>query len=413
MNPLPAWAELEVLRDQYGDGFWLLDPDTIATNVDAFRRAFTEAGWPRTDLAWSFKTLWAPPAVRAALDVGCRAEVVSRDEYELALRLGADPRSIIVNGPLTSYDDLKQATSVGAQVHLDSLAQVEDLLAVCVEIPEQQYSVGLRVNSDLALGPRGRFGIDADAPDGGDLRQAYLLLSAQPNVRVVGLHMHLAGARTAESFARRAARLIELSDALWGDLAPDFLDIGGGFAGAVPQSLAEQLGYQPPTPSEYAHAVVPLLLARWPEGGPLLIIEPGVALAADSMRFAARVMLTKSIGGVSHAIVAGSTQTAKPARHRFELPLSVVRADDAYRPPRHTVVSGWTCQEDDILALDLAEPVEADDWVVIDNCGAYTFVLASRFIRGIPALLVRGPDGWECGRRADTVDDWLEGFTAP
>lgn len=412
MTPLPTWAELEGLRRDQGDGFWLLDPDTIRGNVESFRQAFAAAGWARTDVAWSFKTLWAPPAVRAALAAGCRAEVVSRDEYELALRLGADPRSIIVNGPLTNHDDLDRATGDGAQVHLDSLAQVDDLLALSAEHPERVFSVGLRVNSDLGLGPRGRFGIDADGPDFGDLRQAYLLLTHRSNVRVAGLHVHLAGARDAESFRRRAARLIELSDALWGDLTPDFLDLGGGFAGAVPDSLAEQLGYRPPSPSEYADAVVPLLAARWPLDGPRLIVEPGVALAADSMRFAARVMLTKLIGGVSHAIVAGSTQTVKPARHRFELPLTVVRHDDSPRPARHTVVSGWTCQEDDILAHDLAEPVEAADWVVIDNCGAYTFVLASRFIRGIPALLVRGPGGWERGRRADTVDDWLEGFAA-
>jgi hypothetical protein len=64
--------------------------------------------------------------------------------------------------------------------------------------------------------------------------------------------------------------------------------------------------------------------------------------------------------------------------------------------------------EDDILSRGCRLKLERGDWLVFDNCGAYTFVLNPRFIRGTPAVLAREPDGrWAASRRADTVQAWL------
>ena len=133
-----------------------------------------------------------------------------------------------------------------------------------------------------------------------------------------------------------------------------------------------------------------------------------MALAADAMKFAARVGATKTIAGVRHAIVTASVYTVKPTLHRLDMPFRAVRADGRSPDEAPTVVSGWTCMEEDVLSRGARLKLERGDWLVFDNCGAYTFVLSPRFIRGTPAVLVRGADGrWTVSRPADTGQEWL------
>ena len=405
---LPSWHELEALAKHHGDGFWLLDLDRFRANAADFRDAFVTAGWPDTQLAWSFKTLWAPPVVRASIEMGGLAEVVSAVEYDLALALGIDPELIVVNGPLKTVADLSRATALGSRIHLDGPDEVADLLALADRHPGRRFRVGLRVNLDLGLPQRSRFGLDSGS---NDLRAAFAELSAHPRVEVDGLQVHLGGARAPELYTHRAERLVDLADDLWAvGSGPAHLDLGGGFTGTIPEALWRQLGYAPWTPAAYAKAIVPVLRRRWPAGGPALLLEPGMALAADAMRFAARVGATKIIAGVHHAIVGASVYAVKPTLHRFDLPLHAIRRDGRPVPAGHTMVSGWTCMEGDILARDCGLELARGDWVVLDNCGAYTFVLSSRFVRGTPAIIQRKGDDWHTVRRADTAADWLATF---
>ena len=401
-----TWEHLESLAAEHGDGFWLLDLERVRSNLVGFVTAFVQAGWRDTSAAWSFKTLWLPAAVRAAWNAGALSEVVSRHEYHLALALGADPASIIFNGPLKTRQDLDDACGRGARVHLDGPDEVADLLALAHVHPARSFRVGLRANVDFGQPVRGRFGIDAES---GELQRAFRELAAQPNVTVNALHVHSSAARQPASYTRRIERLIDLVRELWPDgSAPEYLDIGGGFSGSMPESLAKQMGSVPPSPDEYAAAIVPGLLRQWPRGGPRLIVEPGMALVADAMRFAARVGATKTIAGVRHAIVTASVHTLKPTLHRMDMPFEVVRADGTSPSDAPTVVSGWTCMEDDVLSRGCPLKLERGDWLVFDNCGAYTFVLNPRFIRGTPAVLAREPDGrWAASRPADTVQAWL------
>ena len=411
-DQIASWSELESLATQHGDGFWLLDLERFRRNLDEFLGAFVQAGWARTINGWSLKTSWLPPVVHAAMNAGALCEVVSRHEYDLALALGASHVSIIYNGPLKTRQDLDFACSSGARVNLDGPDEVADLkwLARCRR--DHSFRVGLRANIEIGEAARGRFGLDAES---GDLQRAFRELVAEPNVVVSGLHVHISGARGVDAFARRIERLVQLANEMWPDGAsPDYLDIGGGFSGAMPESLSRQMPSPPTSPQAYAAAIVPTLLRRWPHGGPQLIVEPGMALAADTMQYAARVGATKTIAGLLHAIVTASVYTVKPTLHAMDMPLQVVRQDGSPPVEGATVVSGWTCMESDVLSRNCGFRLERGDWLLFDNCGAYTFVLSPRFVRGTPAVLMRGAAGeWTALRPADSVQDWLDPFMEP
>ena len=388
----------------------MLDLDRFRRNLDEFLDEFVRAGWPDTVAAWSFKTSWMPPLVRTAMSAGALAEVVSRHEYDLALALGADAGSIVYNGPLKARWDLDRACGNGSLVHLDGPGEVADLRSLAHDHPERTFRVGLRANVEIGHARRGRFGLDAES---GDLQHAFRALVGEPNIAVNALHLHVSRARDADAYTRRAQRLVQLVDELWPDGSrPDYLDIGGGFRGAMPESLSRQMSSPPASPRDYAAAIVPTLRRRWPQGGPRLMLEPGMALAADTMQFAARVGATKTIAGLRHAIVTASIYTVKPTLHGMDMPFQVVCADNTSPAAGPTIVSGWTCMEDDVLSRSCPFELQRGDWLLFDNCGAYTFVLNPRFVRGTPAVLVRGPAGdWAVARPADTVRSWLEPFS--
>ena len=191
----------------------------------------------------------------------------------------------------------------------------------------------------------------------------------------------------------------------------EYMDIGGGFCGSMPVELAAQMPFAPPSFDEYATAIAGEFLSHWPMSGPRLILEPGVALAADTTWFAAKVLAIKTIGGQRHAITSASAYTVKPMQHAMDMPFvhvpsnpSAVQQVDSSNA---TVVSGYTCMESDILHRRCTAPLQRGDWLLFPNCGAYTHVLTPRFIRATPATLLLNGSVLRPCMRAERVGDWL------
>ncbi|MEW5834104.1 MAG: alanine racemase [Pseudomonadota bacterium] len=410
MACLPDHRVLNEASESHGEGFWIVSLDRVRRNINSFKDAFREAGVPAVELGWSVKTQWWPEVLKVAFGEGASAEVVSAHEMHLALRLGADPTTLIFNGVGKSIHDIERALTFGARVHLDSEDEVDDLIRLATDHPDRAYRVGLRANVDLGVGQRGRFGLDAES---GQLQAAFQRLNALPNVDVVSLHIHASGARAVKNFRARMEALVDLTDQLWQPgSAPAYLDIGGGFCGEVPDELARQMTGPFPSINEYASAIAEVYLRRWPEGGPTLVMEPGVALAADIAWFAAKVLAIKLVAGERHAVTSASVFTVKPMRHPYDMPFIHVPAERSTASggdnSASTVVSGYTCMEMDILHRNAPASLDRGDWLLFSNCGAYANVLTPRFIRSIPAVLRIEGGTLKPSMRAEDVDDWLQ-----
>ena len=82
-------------------------------------------------------------------DCGAYSEVVSRLEYDLAIKIGIDPRKIIFNGPLKSQEDIHYALNNDSKVNLDSIYEIDFVKEYCDRNPQKQIKIGLRVNFDI------------------------------------------------------------------------------------------------------------------------------------------------------------------------------------------------------------------------------------------------------------------------
>lgn len=401
---------LRRLHAAHGPSFHLFNEARLISNVAELLSAF-RAIYPKVGIGHSYKTNYVPAVARAMAAAGAVPEVVSSMEYALALRLGAAPTSIIVNGPVKRQDLLEQALPLGSLVNVDSLQEVDRVLAVADAHPDRTLRTGLRVNFPLAGLERSRFGLDAT---GADLREAMARLRTRANIVVEGLHCHLGGDRSAASYSTRAAQLIDLADVLFPAAPPAWLDIGGGFAGGMPDELRAQFKVPPPRYVDYAAAVAPVLLDRYGSGpdAPLLILEPGMGLLSDTFEFVSRVEATKCVDGRHHAIIAGSIYNVKPTLNKFDLPVDVVHATPSAGSERNWIVSGATCMEIDILHSGLQTDLSVGDDLVFLNTGAYTVVLQPPFIIPAPAIITVHADlRTTLARRAETLDDLMRTYT--
>ena len=106
-----SWEQLDAIERQHGDAFYLIDLEAFRGCSHELRDAF-RGYYRNTQLAYSYKTNYMPRFCRLVNDWGGYAEVVSRMEYEMALRAGVAAERIIFNGPYKSPADLKTEEGV-------------------------------------------------------------------------------------------------------------------------------------------------------------------------------------------------------------------------------------------------------------------------------------------------------------
>lgn len=412
MNQHTEYAELS---ERFGSSFYLVDPSRFRDNLARLRTAF-QRYYPRTALAYSYKTNYLPLFCQIARDSGAYAEVVSPLEYEMAVRLGNPPNRIIFNGPVKPIESISEALAKGSIVHLDSVEEYEQVERLARDDRSRRFRIGLRCESDQRPEAESRFGIQTR---NGDLDSVFNRAGAIGNLEVNSLHLHSSRPRTAASFATRAEHLIEIWRQYGKKGTISTLDLGGGLYGSVPKDLASQLATAPPSYAEYAEAVGPLIARAFAEveRPPELVLEPGVGVVGDAVSFVCRVESVKVGDNRNIANSTGSVQNIRPGKSLINSPMRVVRQDPsraaASRVPFD--VGGFTCLEDDYLYHGYPEELSIGDYLRFDNVGAYSISFKPQFIRGAPAILYQDrPDGeWLLARRRETVDDIFATFMIP
>ncbi|WP_339375685.1 hypothetical protein [Calothrix sp. NIES-2098] len=402
-----TWQTLQNLEQEYGDSFFILDLRQFENNYKDFLESF-RAIYPNTNIGYSYKTNYIPKLCQTVHSMGGYAEVVSQMEYDLAIAIGVPASRIIFNGPLKQQQDIENAILAGSTVNLDCLEEVEIVTALAQRLPEKQIAVGLRCNFDIGEHRISRFGFDVAA---GELDRAFKRLTEFQNCTVDGLHCHIStSSRSTESYARRTQKILELTDYYFQDKQPRFIDIGGGFFGKMTEDLRSQFDFYIPNYQEYAAAVAPQLKSRYPgNSGPELIIEPGVAIVSDVLKFAAKVVGLKTVRSRQIALVVGSIHNVKPTGTDKTLSFKIYQNDENNNKKLVGTVDivGYTCMEHDCLYKEYSGEIAIGDYVVFENIGAYTVVFKPPFIRPNPPIISYDSilDDYSLIRRRETSQD--------
>ena len=365
---------------------FIFDEHEFSRGTTGFREALQKQ-FKSHAIGYSVKTNSLPYALTEARKNGCYAEVVSHDEYQLALLCGYAPAEIIYNGPMKSKETFIDAVVNGAVVNIETKRELDWLK----ELPVDRHCrVGIRLNINIShVSPddadgdddNSRFGFSDESDE---FREAVEYIRSLPNVELSGLHIH----RTAHS---RSIRFYENSVGYAAsvinkyNLKLDYLDVGGGYFGIFPNK---------PTFADYAKAIADALEKKG-VNGLKIIVEPGNALTASAFKFLSEVIDSKRVDEKTLFLTTdGSRNDVDPFFHKTDY-LKEILYSDSDRPTEPTqVIAGCTCLEYDRLFTLHGQPrLRPGDRILYNNVGAYTMCLSPLFIRLFPCVYAKKQDG--------------------
>jgi diaminopimelate decarboxylase len=393
-----------------GDAFYLLDSEKFGQNFDEFLSVFT-AIYPKTNIGYSYKTNYTPKLCKIINQKGGYAEVVSEMEYDLAIKVGIDPKMVIVNGPYKTKQALEKFLLDGSIVNLDSYTEVESLKEIAQSYPDKQFSVGLRCNFEINDTSISRFGFDVENDD---FNFVFAEINDIDNVAIDGIHCHFPN-RDLQSYAHRADKILELAQMLF-PIPPKYIDIGGGFFGKMDASLKAQFD----TPIVEYEAYASLIAAKFKEAyqeysnneKPTLLLEPGSAIVANTMYFVAKVIDVKEVRGRSIATSSGSKFNMGLLTSAINMPMDIYSSNSAQSQYEEIDIVGFTCIESDCLYKGYKGKIGLGDYLVFSNVGSYSIVFKPQFIMpNVPIIEYRETIGtYEIIKRQETMNDVFSTF---
>lgn len=135
-----------------------------------------------------------------------------------------------------------------------------------------------------------------------------------------------------------------------------------------------------------------------------------MSVAASSMSYLARVHDIKHRDDRRIAQTDGTMFHVRQNMAGFNLPFYVVTRNTAQLPTDEMVhFSGASCMESDLLkCCTTKQMIEEGDYIVIDNVGAYTFVMASSFIQYLPYVAAINDNAVKMLRKSRDFDNFIE-----
>ena len=359
--------------------YFLIHQDLLQKNIDSFAQGMN-ASWSRSRLGYSVKTNSLPWLLSYIRKNGGSAEVVSDEEYDLALLCGFSPEEIIFNGPIKGKDKFFFAIDHGSYVNIDS----ENEIRWIEEYGRPVFNLGIRVNvppevfdpKDIEYTDKGfRFGFSVE---NGALEDALKRISGTQEIRTIGIHLHCNSiTRSKEvyrSIAKYAVALIERFD-----LEPRYIDVGGGFFGGVPGKTSIQ---------EYFEIISTELRKTPLTRNSLLIAEPGSAIIGSVIDLHTSVLDVKDTNKARIVTTDGGRSYIDPQWFRTHYMYSIHAGSDEIFGGNQ-IICGYTCMDHDrIMEIENGKKLRVGDEIIYHRVGAYTVTFGGLFIKYLPEVYV-------------------------
>ncbi|MBZ0180920.1 MAG: diaminopimelate decarboxylase [Melioribacteraceae bacterium] len=336
-------------------------------------------------------------------DLGAGIDVNSAGELFRALKIGADPKRLILTGVGKTKDEIKMGLENDVLlIKAESPAEIYTINKIAEEL-NVKARVAIRVNPnvDPQTHPyittglvQSKFGIPAK-----EAIELYIEASKMKNIQLTGIDMHIGSQITkvspfVDSVKKLAEVYFELKEL---GIELDHFDIGGGM-GVV---------YKDENPfaiEELAENLIPIFKELNCE----IMFEPGRYLTANGGILATEVIYTKSNNEKNFIVVDGAmTDVLRPsiygAYHNIQ-PAKIKGANDIVAD-----IVGPVCETGDFLAKDREiQKSESGDVLAVMTAGAYGMVMSSNYnARRRPPEIVVDKNKFYVTRSRETYEHLL------
>ncbi|TWT80711.1 Diaminopimelate decarboxylase [Planctomycetes bacterium CA13] len=352
---------------------------------------------------------------------GVVVDAVSAGEVRRAMMAGYSPdpakHEIVYTADIFDHESLDLAVEHSLHVNCGSPDMIGQL-----GVRRPGAEITLRINPGFGHGHSQKTNTGGEQSKHGIWHEQVddcLLRADHDGMMITGLHMHIgsgtdlehlsAVCESMEKVAMKVGRTLRTISAGGGLPVPyksdeSYVDLDEYFAlwDATRNRLSETFGHRVD-----------------------LEIEPGRYLSAESGFLIAEVRSIKKVGKNLFALVdAGFNDLARPVMYGSHHPISVCGAtsDVSSREPVEVIIGGPLCESGDIFTQREGGFVESrplpmpfiGDYIVIENAGAYGFVMSSNYnskTRAPEVLIENGQP--KLIRQRETFDDLVRGEVIP
>ncbi|MBZ0198900.1 MAG: diaminopimelate decarboxylase [Ignavibacteriaceae bacterium] len=350
-----------------------------------FTDAFKEV---KHTIFYASKSNFNLSVIKTFTDLGSGVDVNSEGELYRALKVGVNPKKIILTGVGKSANEIK----LGLELDLLMIkAESEEEIYLINEIAAslgKVARVAIRVNPDvnaqthpyISTGlAENKFGIDTEA--------AYTLYKKQnelKNIKFTGIDMHIGSQITKiEPFVEATTKLADLFLKLKAEgINLEHFDMGGGIGVRYENEKTFSV-------KKLAEAIMPILKKLDCE----IFFEPGRYLTANGGILAAKVLYTKKNHDKNFIVTdTAMTDLLRPSIYRAYHHVQPVKLEIG----RNNIIAdivGPVCESGDFLAKD-REILSSNpgELLAVFSAGAYGMTMASNYNarRRAPEVLVSG-----------------------
>lgn len=384
--------------------YFMIKENELSKNISQFKEALKKE-WSNSQLSYSVKTNSLPWLLNYMNENDVMAEVVSDEEYLLARKCGYNDDRIVFNGPIKGNEILVEAINGGAFVNIDSKNDINVIKKSDI-LPNSKLGVRVNLNpeyfnpEDIGYEEDGfRFGFSYES---GELKEVIEIIKKHNSN--FGLHLHCNSVtRSIEVYrciARYVSKIIEKYK-----LKPQYIDIGGGFFGGVPNK---------PTAIDYIKAIKEEFQEVVNIDKTKLIIEPGSAIIGSVVDLYTSVIDVKDTYKSRIVTTDGSRIHIDPLWIKKGYMYSIKSKGDIYSHKQ--IICGYTCMDHDrLMSIENEPELSIGDKIIYHRVGAYSMTFGGPFIRYFPDVYVERENsikkvrerfGIEDYYRMHSINDW-------
>ena len=357
-----------------------------------------EKHWNNYIIGYSYKTNALPWIIKHFDSLGCYAETVSEDEYNLAKLVGIEKDKIIYNGPIKTKETFIEALQNNCIVNIDSQREIYWL----DEIEEEHRTVGIRINFDIEkMCPGqsqcpidgGRFGF---CYENGEFAKALDILRKK-KVKIAGIHFHTSSKSRGLDIYRAIAKLACRIQKEF-ELTLEYIDIGGGFFGGLSNK---------PQFDEYFAMMESILLECFTKEKTKIIVEPGMAVIGAPISYVTTVVYVKDTEYNRFVFTDGTRTSIDPLMTKSSYFHSFRLQEETKIHPKQ-IICGYTCMEHDrLFEVKNGQTLKIGDQIIYDKVGAYTMCLTPLFIKYFPDVYVEENNKLSLVRKAWKPEQYI------
>jgi len=389
------------LTEKFGTPLYVYSYHTLISHFLKLEQAFKSI---HPLVCYSVKANSNLAILRALVDKGAGLDIVSGGELYRALKAGCNPKKIVYASVGKTDKEIENAIRKDILFfNVESLPELESINRLAGKL-DKTANIAIRINPDVEPKTHkyittgkltNKFGIDLKSA-----RQILLMRRAFPNIRILGLHIHIGSQITEPSpYVAAIKKVVSFMGALKKEgINLQYLNIGGGLGIVYDKET-------PQTAKKFAQKVLPLLQKT----GLKIIMEPGRFIAGNSGILVTKVLYIKPTPKKKFVIVdAGMNDLIRPslynAYHRI-LPLR--RAFGGMPEASKVDIVGPICESGDFFAKERLLPgAREGDCLAIMGSGAYGFSMSSNYnSRCRPAEVMVSGDKVKIIRRRETYED--------